>query len=327
MTQATVAFEAFSSSISEDLARVERRLNDKLYSELAFVNALCERIRRYRGKMLRPRLVLLVGQASGRLSDDHTTLATVVELIHAATLLHDDVLDQADIRRRQPTINSTDGNQTAVLLGDYLTSHAFHLCSGLEDQYASRAIGATANLLCEGELMQVHQRGNVGLAESDYLEIIRRKTAALIGTCCAVGAKYAGANTEAVQAWQRYGVDLGMAFQIVDDVLDCVGTERQMGKTLGRDMELGEATLPVIHALSQANGTVRKGLISVLGNGKAVPRERVQHWLEQTGSIEYSYGVADGYLSSARQHLQSVPPSAARDSLTAVIDFVRVRDQ
>ncbi len=317
--------ETVHSPVSARLAEVERRFAEELGSELPLVNALCARVQRYRGKMLRPTLLLLAGEACGRTSDAHVTLGAVIEMVHLATLVHDDVLDEAGTRRSQPTINATDGNKTAVLLGDYLISHAFHLCSSLGDQYASRTIGATTNAVCEGELLQVHHRGNAGLTEADYLEIIRRKTAALTGTACALGAHYAGATTEEVAAWERFGADLGMAFQIVDDILDCTASEQQMGKTLGRDLDLGEPTLPVIHALAQAESSVRRELTAVLNNGQAAPRERVRRWLDQTGSIDYAYRVAGTYLASARQHLAGLPPSSSKDSLATAADFIVTR--
>ena len=327
MTRMVPSLQTLYSPVSLRLAEVERRFDRELYSELPVVNGLCQRVRWYRGKMLRPTLLLLSGDASGEITDEHITLAAVVEMVHVATLVHDDVLDQADVRRQQATVNAAEGNQTAVLLGDYLISHAFHLCSSLDDQYASRRIGATTNTVCEGELMQVHHRGHVELSEADYLEIIRRKTAALTGTCCALGARYAGASFEAVEAWERFGADLGMAFQIVDDLLDCIGTEQQMGKTLGRDLDLGEPTLPVIHALARAEPIIRRQLVSVLRNGQMASRERVRTWLEQTDSIAYAYRVAGEYLAAARGHLATVPPGPSRDSLAAVTDFVLLRQQ
>ena len=140
-------------------------------------------MRQYRGKLLRPGLVLLSGKACGKTTDEHLTLAAVVEMVHMATLVHDDVLDDADLRRRCPTINRLEGNEAAVLLGDYLISHAFHLCSSLESQYASSVIAATTNTVCEGELQQVHHRGDFDLSLDDYLQIITRKTASLTGAC------------------------------------------------------------------------------------------------------------------------------------------------
>ena len=180
------------SPIRDDLAVVERIFDEEIASDFDFVNGFCDTVRSYRGKMLRPAMLLLAGKATGELSGAHRTLAAVVEMVHMATLVHDDVLDEADERRRQPTIASIAGNTTAVLLGDYLISHAFHLCSGLQSQYASRRIGATTNLVCEGELLQNHHRGDLDLTEETYLQIIRRKTGTLTAVSAELGAKFAG---------------------------------------------------------------------------------------------------------------------------------------
>ena len=308
--------------VADELARVERCFDRELVSELPFVNDLCRRVRRYRGKMLRPTLLLLAGKAAGRISEEHVTLAAVVEMVHVATLVHDDVLDEADVRRKQPTLNAREGNETAVLLGDYLISHAFHLCSGLNDQYASRQIGASTNTVCEGELTQIHHRADASLTEAQYLEIIRRKTAVLTGTCCLLGARYAGARPDEAQAWRRFGVELGVAFQIVDDVLDYTGTPQNLGKTLGRDLDLGKPTLPTIHALRHAEPAVRAQLALALTNGHAVSRERICGWLEEAGSVEYAYAAAGDRITSARAHLDDVPGSPAKDALWAVTEFI-----
>ena len=165
--------------------------------------------------MLRPALLLLVAKASEGVRPVHHTLAAVVEMVHMATLVHDDVLDNADERRKQPTINTISGNEAAVLLGDYLISHAFHLCSSLNSQQASRIIGATTNTVCEGELLQNHHRGNMELSETQYLEIVRRKTAALTAATCELGAMYADAEPRVIAAMKKYGLSSGIAFQII----------------------------------------------------------------------------------------------------------------
>jgi len=313
--------------VSDELARVEHRLRGELHSQLPFVNELCAQVERYRGKMLRPTLLLLTGRACGRLTDAHVTLAAVVEIIHLATLVHDDVLDEADLRRRQATVNATHGNETAVLLGDYLISHAYHLCSRLADPTAARLIAATTNTVCEGELLQVHHRADLKLGEDRYLEIIRRKTAALTAACCALGARYARLDEAAVESWFRFGTDVGIAFQIADDVLDFTGTLDEMGKTLGRDLDLGKPTLPTIHALTHAAPAVRSELALVLSNGHSASRETIRGWLEEAGSIEYAYAVAAGYVDSARQHLDTIPDSPARDALLAATTFLLQRRQ
>ncbi len=222
------------------------------------MNVLVKHVSRFRGKMLRPCLVLLSGRAcSGDqpLSEAHTVIATVVEMVHMATLVHDDVLDEAELRRKGATINHLRGNEAAVLLGDYLISHSYHLCSGLDSQFASRLIGRTTNCVCEGELLQLDNRNNLDLDEQTYLQIIERKTASLCAACCLLGAKFAGAEPAHVAALETFGMSLGTAFQIQDDILDLVGDASCVGKTLGIDVEKGKLTLPLIHFLRSAAGT------------------------------------------------------------------------
>ncbi|HEY3246241.1 MAG TPA: polyprenyl synthetase family protein [Phycisphaerae bacterium] len=322
MSTIAIPLDDLYTPVATELAAVEQRFADELFSELPFVNGLCDRVTRFRGKMLRPALVLLSGSAAGKVTSEHITLSAVVEMVHMATLVHDDVLDAADIRRRHATINSMNGNETAVLLGDYLISHAFHLCSGLSSQFASRLIGATTNTVCEGELLQIHQRGNDQLSEEEYFEIIRRKTAALTATCCTVGAKYADADDELVERLTQFGMSAGVAFQIVDDVLDLIGTQREIGKTLGRDLDLGKPTLPIIHALAHGSSAARGELSRLLRNGRAASGVNVEQLLAETDSVPYALQTAERYTASAQQQLSSLPASPARDSLLAMSEFI-----
>src|SRR5882724_5385145 len=200
MTATTLA--GLTECIAPHLAAVDVRFREELVSELPCVNMLVKHVSRFRGKMLRPMLVLLSGQACGKLTDAHTVLATVVEMVHMATLVHDDVLDEAELRRKGATINHLRGNEAAVLLGDYLISHSYHLCSSLDSQYASRLIGKTTNEVCEGELLQIDNRNNYDLSEETYLQIIKRKTAVLCATCCSLGAMFAGANAQCVEGME-----------------------------------------------------------------------------------------------------------------------------
>ena len=201
--------------------------------------------------MLRPMLVLLSGLVAGEeekpLKHEHITLATVVEMVHMATLVHDDILDGAEVRRRGATINHLHGNEAAVLLGDFLISHAYHLCSSIGSQEASRLIADTTNVVCEGELTQNFNRGNWKLDLPTYNLIIYRKTAALTETCCKIGAMFSTRKKEWIAAMAHYGRQIGMAFQIVDDILDICGSQKAVGKSLGTDIEKGKLTLPMIH--------------------------------------------------------------------------------
>src|SRR5438477_1093331 len=258
-----------NGTIEKELSAVERLFNEELASDLACVNALVKHVGRFRGKMLRPTLVLLSGKACGELTDAHTVLATVVEMVHMATLVHDDVLDEAELRRKGATINHLRGNEAAVLLGDYLISHSFHLCSSLDSQFASRIIGRTTNQVCEGELLQIHHRNNLDLDEETYFQIISRKTASLCATCCLLGAKFANASEVRISQLELFGLSLGTAFQIQDDILDLVGDPQKVGKTLGLDIEKGKLTLPMIHFLQTAPREHRDLLRSLLEDPSA----------------------------------------------------------
>ncbi|MCC7290658.1 MAG: polyprenyl synthetase family protein [Phycisphaerales bacterium] len=318
--------------IAADLRAVEEVFDREILSDVAFVNELCERVRSYRGKMLRPALLLLTGQACGKLTPQHRVLAAVVEMVHMATLVHDDVLDVADERRRQPTINATEGNVSAVLLGDYLISHAFHLCSSLDSQRASRLVGQTTNIVCEGELMQNRLRGRLDMTEAQYFDVIRRKTAALTATACELGAAFADAAPPCVQAMRKFGDCAGTAFQIVDDLLDLVGAQEEVGKTLGRDLDLCKPTLPIIHALATATPDAQQALHRLLQvpcepeHARAVAHHaRVREMLDRCGSLEYAWAYARRLVNEAVHCLAGLPVGPARTSLTRMAEFVLQR--
>jgi len=326
MTQVEMSLADVYAPIAAELDQARARFDEEIRSTRGFVNELCEQIKRYRGKMLRPALLLLTGKALGDLREEHVTLAAVVEMVHVATLVHDDVLDEADVRRRLTTVNALSGNEAAVMLGDYLISHAFHLCSSLNNQHASREIGATTNTVCEGELTQIHNRGNSHLTEAEYLDIVTGKTAALTGTCCALGSHFGEAPASTIETMRRFGTELGVAFQIVDDILDLVGSPEQVGKTLGRDLDLGKLTLPLIHSLENAGPEIRGRLEALIRGETAADRDGVHGILRRTQSIEYAKTTARGLVSAAIQRLHFLPDSPARTSLTAMAGFVLDRD-
>jgi len=313
------------AAIQDDLDVVRGVFDDELASDLPFVNEFCETVRSYRGKMLRPAMLLLAGKACGGITPAHHTLGAVVEMVHMATLVHDDVLDGADERRRRPTIRALSGNVAAVLLGDYLISHAFHLCSGLNEPFASRRIGAATNVVCEGELLQNRHCRDVALTEAEYIELVRRKTGALTAVACELGARYAGADERVTGALAGYGMDAGVAFQIVDDVLDVTGDAGEIGKSLGLDLRLGKHTLPTIHCLGQAEDRTARELADALSGTVAIDRAALRGWLAGTGSIEYALAVAESYVKSAVKRLDVLPPSEARSSLAAMAEFITRR--
>ena len=328
-TRTTPSIIATLSQLTEcirpQLEAVENLFHQELSSDLRCVNALVKHVSRFRGKMLRPMLVLLAGKAAGEVTEAHTVLATVVEMVHMATLVHDDVLDEAELRRKGATINHLRGNEAAVLLGDYLISHSFHLCSSLDSQFASRLIGRTTNEVCEGELLQIDNRNNLDLTEETYLQIISRKTASLCATCCLLGAEYAGAPEARVGQLELYGLSLGTAFQIQDDILDIVGEENTVGKTLGSDVEKGKMTLPMIHFLRTAPQEHRLLLRSLLQGNGPDKGERIRNLILPSGSIEYARNRAREFVDRARGALGSLPDGEARRVLDTMAEFVVLR--
>jgi octaprenyl-diphosphate synthase len=243
-------------------------------------------------------------------------------MVHMATLVHDDVLDDAELRRKGATINHLRGNEAAVLLGDYLISHSYHLCSSLGSQFASRSIARTTNEVCEGELLQIDNRNNLDLDEETYLKIISRKTAVLCATCCLLGAKLAGADDEQVRALEDYGLSLGTAFQIQDDILDLIGDMGVVGKTLGSDIEKGKMTLPMIHFLRTAPREHRELLRSLLSGRIVDQTEKIRNLILPSDSIAYAQARAGQWVDRARSALASLAETPARRALDALAAFV-----
>lgn len=316
------AARALYEPIQEDLEAVEIVLQQTLESPRPGVARLLGRLGNYRGKRLRPALLLLTARACGQVTPAHHVLGAVVEMIHTATLVHDDVLDEAVVRRHMPTVNADWGNQASILLGDYLFTHAFHLSSTLDDVRACRIIGGSTNRVCEGELHQVCERGNLALSEEAYFDIIDAKTAELTSCCCRLGALFAGMSPVIVESLARFGRGLGVAFQIADDLLDLVGDERTTGKSLGTDLEQQKLTLPLIRLLTQATdaegGRLRQMLRSP-GNHK---REALQPYLQTSDALAYARAQAEARVARARNELKCLPPSACRTILESLTERV-----
>jgi octaprenyl-diphosphate synthase len=321
------ALAGLDECIAPQLAAVEKKFHEELSSDLPCVNVLVRHVGRFRGKMLRPTLLLLCGKACGELNDAHIVLATVVEMVHMATLVHDDVLDEAELRRKGATINHLRGNEAAVLLGDYLISHSYHLCGSLDSQWASRAIASTTNRVCEGELLQIDNRDNLNLDEETYLQIIQRKTAVLTAACCMLGAKFAGASEPVCRRLEEYGLCLGTAFQIQDDLLDILGDAAAVGKTLGIDIHKGKMTLPMIHFLRTAPREHRLLLRSLIEGKDADKVERIVNLILPSDSVIYARRRAQEMADRAGALLEILPDSQAKNLLQLMAQFVVSRPQ
>lgn len=312
---------AVDQAIGTELLDAEKILADELHSENPYVCDILEHSTRFRGKRLRPMLLLLAAKACGGIRQDHKILAAVVEMIHLATLVHDDVLDDAATRRHVATVNARWNNETSVLFGDYLFTHSFHLASSLETTYACRRIGRSTNIVCEGELSQIKERGNLELTEATYFKIINGKTAELTALCGLLGAKYAQADDVVIAAMEQYGRSLGLAFQIADDVLDLMGTEKKTGKTLGSDLDKQKLTLPLIRLLATASETDGAEVRRLLAQPDETTRQRLTPYFERSDAFEYTSKRAQGLATEARRQLDGLPNSTAKRILSEIADF------
>jgi len=314
-------------NILAGLERVASIFDAQLASDFPAVEELCRHVERYRGKMLRPTLVLVSGLSFTRdgadLRAEHDIVAATIEMIHMATLVHDDILDDATVRRRGETVNFLRGNETAVMLGDYLISNAFHLCSRAGDPSLNLRLGEVTNTLCEGELVQLSRRHDLTLDEATYFEIVRRKTAVLVGAACELGARLAGAPDADVRAMLRFGERLGTAFQIQDDLLDLLGDEATVGKSIGRDLEKGKLTLPMILHIASTRGNARIAALDAIDakDGAALRRA-----LEASGSIEAARARAVSIVEEAKRGLPKTTRSGAQELLLDLADRVVARD-
>ena len=325
----TRAFQetALAADIAAGLARVETLFDSQLSSVFPAVNELCRYVERYRGKMLRPTLVLVSGLAftddGEPLRAEHDIVAATVEMIHMATLVHDDVLDEAAVRRRGETVNFLRGNETAVMLGDYLISNAFHLCSRAGNPALNLRLGEVTNTLCEGELVQLSRRHDLTLDEHTYFEILRRKTAVLVGASCELGTMLANGSAAEVAAMRAFGEHLGIAFQIQDDLLDLLGDEATVGKSIGRDLEKGKLTLPMILHIAGSSGSLRLAAMDAIEAKDGASLRRV---LARSGSIDAAREKAISIVEEAKALLPATKRAHSRELLLELADRVVARN-
>jgi octaprenyl-diphosphate synthase len=275
------------------------------------------------GKMLRPGLLLLTGRCFGPPNDEHIRIAAIMEMIHHATLLHDDVIDDGRKRRGVPTVNSLWGNESAVLLGDFVLSRVFTMAADIEPSTA-RIIAETAVRVCHGELRQVVQKRNWELPEDQYIEVITEKSASFFASCCRLGATLSQARPEQAEATSRFGLNAGIAFQIMDDLLDIAGDESRMGKTAQSDFAQDKPTLALIHLLRTANASDRADALAAL-NGRTESRRRLVAMLADHGSVQYARRQAGEYVAKAIDQLSAFPANDTREKLRETAHFMADR--
>jgi octaprenyl-diphosphate synthase len=312
------------SAYKTDLQQVEKYLDKYMMSEVKLIPEISHHLIASGGKRFRPLLLMICSGLCSYNGDHRFPMAAVMEFIHTATLLHDDVIDQATIRRGQASANNVWGNAASVLVGDFLYSKSFTLMTEIGNLAILKLMSNITNVMSEGEVFQLMKCGDVNLTEEEYLTIIEKKTAVLISAACATGAILGSAAQKKTDALAQFGYKIGMAFQITDDTLDYMAREKEFGKSIGKDLAEGKMTLPLIHALRNATGEERdktKELISRKdGTEEAIPA--VLDLIHKYNGIDYSLQYAAKYINEAQAQLQIFHECIAKDQLIAVAQYV-----
>jgi len=312
---------AIQALAAGDMAAIDALIRDRLASDVVLINQVAEHIVSAGGKRLRPMLVMLAGRATGNVGAEHHQLAAIVEFIHTSTLLHDDVVDESDLRRGRSTANAIWGNAASVLVGDFLYSRSFQLMVELDRMPVMRILADTTNRIAEGEVLQLLHVRNPDTDEAAYLNVIERKTAVLFAAGTRLGALASGADEATQQALYDYGMQLGYAFQIADDVLDYSGDADALGKNLGDDLAEGKATLPLIHAMAQATPELRARLRTIVETGDTGALPEVLTAIEAAGSLDYSRARALEYAQAAERALDGLGDNEAVAALRGLARY------
>jgi octaprenyl-diphosphate synthase len=317
------------SLIAPELSLVEEEFERQARSNVQVISYIGDYLRASGGKRVRPALTLLSNYASGGDASRPNVIrmATVMEFLHTATLVHDDIIDNAETRRNRPSVNSRFGNQTAVLMGDWLYMSAFETSLSERSLPVLDILTAVTRRMTEGELMQLSLLGSADVTEQQYFEILQRKTAFLFSACCEIGAIMAGAGREEQRALGDYGLNLGTAFQLVDDLLDFTAFDNTLGKAAGVDLLEGKVTLPLIYLLEE-DPQRRAAVQAVMRDGTyaEVPRSKLLSAAEETGALERARARAAGFAGAANEALDVLPPSKYADALRSIPTFILERD-
>ena len=314
--------------LHDDLRAIEREFGKDAVSSVAAITEISDYLRESGGKRIRPSLLLLAARALGYSAPGMIRLGAVVEMVHTATLVHDDIIDAADMRRGRPSPNTTWGNPKCVLAGDWLYMQAFRVALEERNFRVLDLLITLTQQMVEGELLQMEKLGRA-VSEDEYNELIYRKTACLFEVSMRLGSVLAGASDRVEQCMGAYGHALGLAFQVIDDVLDLTATETVLGKPVASDLREGKATLAIIHSLENGTDEDRDAIEAVLTdqNFERVRHAQILEILERNGSIDYAVNIALGYADTARAALETIPESEYKRALLWVPDFVVTRDK
>ena len=307
--------------VASDLAAVDAEIRRQLGSDVALVNQVGDYIVGSGGKRLRPLLVVLAARAAGALDSAHVPAAALIEFIHTATLLHDDVVDDSAHRRGRETANHAFGNPASVLVGDFLYSRAFQMMAALDSAPVIRVMADATNTIAAGEVLQLMNAGDPDTTEIRYMDVIYRKTARLFEAGAQIAAIVARAPPDVESALARYGKHLGIAFQLIDDALDYRGDAESLGKNVGDDLAEGKPTLPLIHALAHGDAESASMIRNVIEQGGTEEQGPIRAVVESTGGLDYTAQLAENEIERALEALAGIPASAYRDALEALARF------
>ena len=312
-----------------ELNGVEDRVRKNLDSSVTLVNTVAAHILSGGGKRIRPLLLLLSARLCGYTGTEHYQLGSIVEFIHTATLLHDDVVDDADLRRGKRTARKVWGNQISILVGDYLYTKAMCKVVEFESQGINEVLAEACKKMAEGEVLQLYYNGNPSMPETDYIKIVEHKTAGLIAAACRMGSILAGASDEQQTALFHFGQYLGIAFQVADDTLDYIANGESLGKTIGQDLRQGKATLPLLHLLQHCSEQDRQMIKDRMETRtlSTADLERILLLMTDFGSITYALERAQSYIAAAKHEIERFEDSTARRALLVAADYMITRDR
>ena len=315
--------------IGEDLKNVELQFRKDLESDVPLIRKVGEYVLSSGGKRVRPALLLLAARLCEYQGEQAVPLASVVEFIHTATLLHDDVVDSATLRRGMASANTLWGNEASVLVGDFLFSKSFSLMVNVGSLDILRVLSNATTVIAEGEVLQLLCTGEIDLSEEQYNNVVRSKTAILMSAACEAGAILGGVDPVRQKALADFGMELGIAFQFMDDLLDYTATEEEFGKSIGHDLEEGKITLPLIHTLRHCNDDERQLISSVIEKDEMSVEEfrAVSELVQRYGGIDYTVAAARKAIDGCRTHLDAFAPSPVRDAMVELAEYVVTRSR
>ncbi|PCJ31296.1 MAG: octaprenyl diphosphate synthase [Gammaproteobacteria bacterium] len=313
--------QSIYSLIEDDMSAVDAMIQSRLQSDVVLINQLGHYIINSGGKRLRPALAILCARAAGYQGDQHINLATIIEFIHTATLLHDDVVDNSAMRRGRETANNLWGNEASVLVGDFLYTRSFEMMVEMDSMPLMKILSHTTNIISEGEVLQLLNCNDADVTEQNYLEVIHHKTAKLFESAGELGAVVSQASAEIERAMADYAMHLGSAFQLVDDLLDYSASSETIGKNIGDDLAEGKATLPLIYAMREGNEVQKQIIRTAIEQGQRDKIDEIIVIIQQTGAIDYTAQAAQNEIKRAKESLTNLAASPYKEALIGLADF------